>query len=130
MRLLGMIHILLCRIPKVGISISLALSRFFSIFPWLAGVRGSTSIEQTRQQLIDAGERMNFGFEFSEVDGDEFILELPSCPYGFNRTEHQRPCDTAMEMDKTLLRMADAELIITDTIPKGASRCRMIVRRS
>ena len=129
MRLLGMIHILLCRIPMIGIPSARALSRFFSIFPWLGGVRGASSIEETRQQLIDAGELMHFPFEFSEVDGNQFVLELPWCPYGFCKSDHQQPCDTAMEMDKTLLRRSGAQLIITDTIPKGASRCRMIVRQ-
>lgn len=129
MRLLGMIHILLNRIPLFGTALARFLGRCIAIFPWLGGVRGSTSIIETRQQLMDAGDLMNFPFEFGEIEGDRFVLELPRCPYGFHREEHRAACDTAMEMDRILLKWAGADLIITDTIPRGECRCRMIVHQ-
>jgi hypothetical protein len=72
---------------------------------------------------------MGFPFQFSEIQGDAFILELPSCPYGFTGSEHRRACDTAMDMDRIMLRRCGAELTISETIPEGAARCRMRVRQ-
>jgi hypothetical protein len=129
MRFIGLLHILLCKIPLIGEPIASALSWVFSAFAWLGGVRRTKSIEETKQILIDSGEKMNFPFEFSDTDGDAFVLELPYCPYGFNDSKHQRPCDTAMNMDRYMLKRCGASLIITDTIPKGADRCRMVIRQ-
>ncbi len=64
------------------------------------------------------------------IEGDSFLLELPHCPYGFSEVDDVRPCGTAMDMDRTLLRRCGAELTIEETIPRGARRCRMVVRQS
>jgi hypothetical protein len=129
MRRLGRTHVFLCRIPAVGEPLARALSWSMAIFPWLAGVRKTASITETKQRLIESGEQMGFPFRFSEVEGDFFILELPYCPYGFTGPEHRRACDTAMDMDRIMLRRCGAELTITETIPEGADRCRMRVRQ-
>jgi hypothetical protein len=129
MRAIGRSHSFLCRIPVVGAPIARGMSRLFAVFPFLGGVRPTKSAEETRQMLRESGEQMGFPFEFSEVEGDTFVLELPHCPYGFTGKEHQRPCDTAMEMDRFMLRLCGADLTIDETIPKGAKRCRMTVRQ-
>jgi predicted ArsR family transcriptional regulator len=129
MRMTGRIHVLLCRIPAIGEALARGLSWFLAGFPWLGGVRRTDSIAETKEHLVRSGEQMGFPFEFSEIEGDRFILDLPFCPYGFTGPEHQRPCDTAMHMDHVLLRRCGAELTIAETIPNGASRCRMIVRQ-
>ncbi len=129
MRMQGRIHILLCRVPVVGEPLARALSWFMAIFPWLGGVRKTNSIAETKQHLVNSGEQMGFPFQFSEIEGNEFILDLPYCPYGFTSSEHQRPCDTAMDMDRILLRRCGAELTISETIPEGAGRCRMRIRQ-
>lgn len=129
MRAVGRMHIALCKIPVVGEPIARGYSWFMAGFPWLGGVRRTTCIEATKQHLIEAGEQMGFPFEFSETRENEFTLDLPFCPYGFDSPDHERACDTAMHMDHVLLRRCGAELIITETIPKGAARCRMLVRQ-
>jgi predicted ArsR family transcriptional regulator len=129
MKMTGRLHILLCRIPVIGEPCARALSWSLAIFPWLGGVRRTTSIEATKAHLVQSGEQMGFPFVFSEIEGDQFTLELPHCPYGFTGAEHQRACDTAMDMDRVMLRRCGAELTIAETIPKGAARCRMIVRQ-
>jgi predicted ArsR family transcriptional regulator len=129
MRAVGRLHICLCRIPGIGESLARALSAYLSIFPWLGGMRRTASIAETREHLIRSGRQMGFPFEFSEIDGNEFILELPYCPYGFDAPGEERACDTAMDMDRLLLKRCGAELTISETIPKGARRCRMIVRQ-
>jgi hypothetical protein len=83
MRMTGRIHVLLCRIPAIGEPLARGLSWTMAIFPWLGGVRKTESIAETRQHLIQSGEQMGFPFEFSEIEGDHFTLELPYCPYGF-----------------------------------------------
>ncbi len=128
-RVMGRVHVFLCRIPAIGEPLARGLSWAMAIFPWLAGVRRTDSIAGTKQQLIDSGEQMGFPFQFSEIEGDQFVLELPYCPYGFTSSEHQRACDTAMHMDRIMLRRCGAELTITQTIPKGAERCRMLIRQ-
>ena len=67
--------------------------------------------------LEEAGEEMGFPFEFSEIDGDEFILELPYCPYGFTEPGQDRACDTAMDMDRFMLRLCGAELTVDGDHP-------------
>jgi predicted ArsR family transcriptional regulator len=129
MRMTGRIHVLLCRIPAIGEPLARGLSWYMAIFPWLGGVRKTETIAETRQHLVQSGEQMGFPFEFSEIEGDHFTLELPYCPYGFENAAHQRACDTAMDMDRIMLRRCGAELTIAETIPKGATRCRMIVRQ-
>lgn len=129
MRMQGRVHLFLSRIPWIGEPLARGLSWYMSIFPWLGGVRRTTSIAETKQHLVNSGEQMGFPFQFSEIDGDEFILDLPYCPYGFTSSEHQRACDTAMDMDRILLRRCGAELTISETIPEGAERCRMRVRQ-
>ena len=129
MRMTGRTHTLLCHIPVVGEPLARGLSWVLAIFPWLGGVRSSASIADTQALLRKSGEQMGFPFEFSGIDGDRFTLELPYCPYGFTRPEHQRPCDTAMDMDRIMLRRCGAELSIEETIPGGAKRCRMVIRQ-
>jgi len=129
MRRIGRTHELLCRIPGVGEPMSRGLSWLLAVFPMLGGMRKSGSIEQTREMLRASGEQMGFPFQISEIEGDRFVLELPYCPYGFTRADQQRPCDTAMDMDRIMFRRCGAELTIEETIPGGASRCRMGVRQ-
>jgi len=129
MRMTGKIHVFVCRIPVIGEPLARGLSWSLAIFPWLGGVRRTHSIAETRDVLRKSGEQMGFPFEFSEIDGDRFILELPYCPYGFTGPEHERPCDTAMDMDRVMLRRCGAELTIAETIPSGAKRCQMVVRQ-
>ena len=129
MHMQGRIHVLLSHVPAIGGPLARALSWTFAMFPWLWGLRRTSSIAETRQNLIDAGELMGFPFQFSEIDGDEFNLELPYCPYGFSESGHQRACDTAMDMDRTMIRRCGAEMTITETIPQGAERCRMRIRQ-
>ena len=129
MRRIGRTHERLCRIPGVGEPMSRGLSWLLAVFPMLGGMRKSDSIEQTREMLRASGEQMGFPFQISEIEGDRFVLELPYCPYGFTRADQQRPCDTAMDMDRIMFRRCGAELTIEETIPGGASRCRMGVRQ-
>ncbi len=129
MRMIGRTHERLCRIPAVGESMSRGLSWLLAVFPMLGGMRKSGSIEQTREMLRASGEQMGFPFQISEIEGDRFVLELPYCPYGFTRADQQRPCDTAMDMDRIMFRRCGAELTIEETIPGGASRCHMLVRQ-
>ena len=129
MRRMGRAHESLCRIPAVGEPMSRGLSWLMAIFPMLGGMRKSDSIEQTREMLRASGEQMGFPFQISEIEGDRFVLELPYCPYGFTRADQQRPCDTAMDMDRIMFRRCGAELTIEETIPGGANRCRMLIRQ-
>ncbi len=129
MHMTGHLHILLCKIPVIGEPIARGYSWFLAFFPWLGGVRRTTCIEETKQHLVNSGEQMGFPFQFSEIEGNQFTLDLPYCPYGFDSPEHERACGTAMEMDRVLLRRCGAELTVAETIPQGASRCRMIVRQ-
>ncbi|MBW2315148.1 MAG: hypothetical protein JRH10_13225 [Deltaproteobacteria bacterium] len=129
MRGMGRMHIFLCRIPGIGEPLARGLSWYMAIFPWLGGVRRTASIDETKQKLVESGEQMGFPFQFHEIEGDEFILDLPYCPYGFSGPEHQDACDTAMDMDRIMLRRCGAELTIQETIPEGATRCRMVVRQ-
>ncbi|MAE93080.1 MAG: hypothetical protein CL910_00325 [Deltaproteobacteria bacterium] len=129
MIMVGRTHLLLCRIPGIGVALARGLSWTMAIFPWLGGMRRTGSISETKQGLIESGEQMGFPFQFSEIEGDQFILELPYCPYGFKGSEHRQACDTAMDMDRIMLRRCGAELTIVETIPEGALRCRMSVRQ-
>ena len=126
---MGRLHRGLCAVPRVGEPVARAISWLMALFPWLAGMRRTDSIHGTLEALRRSGEDMGFPFEFGEVEGDRFVLELPHCPYGFSQPEDVRPCDAAMDMDRILMRRCGAELTIEETIPLGASRCRMVVRQ-
>jgi len=129
MRFQGRVHVFLSCIPGIGEPMARALSWYMAIFPWLGGVRKTNSIAETKQHLVNSGEQMGFPFQFGEIEGDEFTLDLSYCPYGFTSSEHQRACDTAMDMDRIMLRRCGAELTISETIPEGSERCRMRIRQ-
>jgi hypothetical protein len=130
MQSIGRLHERLNRVPKVGEAMARGFSRFMAVFPMLSGsMHKTSSIQETCDMMRGAGEEMGFPFEFSEVEQDRFVLELPYCPYGFTDPDQQRPCDTAMDMDRAMLRLCGAELIVEETIPGGASRCKMTVRQ-
>ncbi len=132
MRQMGKMHEGLCRIPGVGEWLARGVSRIFAIFPLLGPISPmgrSESIEETLAMMRASGEELGFPFEFSEVEGDEFTLELPCCPYGFTSPEHQKPCDTAMDMDRFMLKLCGAKFTVLETIPQGAGRCKMHVRQ-
>jgi len=129
MRGVGRLHIALNRLPGLGPLIARGFSRAMAVFPMLGGMRPTDSITATREQLAAAGQDMGFPFEFSEPDGDEFILELPYCPYGFVDASQEKACDTAMDMDRFMLKLCGAELTVQETILQGAPKCRMRVRQ-
>ena len=131
MRQMGKMHQGLCRIPVLGEWLARGVSATFAVFPVLgpSPMGRSESIDETLAMMRASGEEMGFPFEFSELEGDEFILELPHCPYGFTSAEHQKPCDTAMDMDRVMLKLCGAKLTVEETIPQGASRCKMRVRQ-
>jgi len=130
MRQMGKMHEGLCHVPVVGEWLARGVSHMFAIFPFLGSTMGrSGSIEETLAMMRASGEEFGFPFEFSEIEGDEFTLELPRCPYGFTSPNQQRPCDTAMDMDRFMLKLCGARLTVEETIPQGASRCKMIIRQ-
>jgi hypothetical protein len=126
---MGSLHESLNKLPVVGERIARGVSWLMSFVPMLGGMRKTDSIEGTLEQMRKAGDDMGFPFQFGEIEGDRFVLTLPHCPYGFTGPEHERPCDTAMDMDRLMLRRCGAELTIDETIPKGASACKMTVRQ-
>ena len=130
MRRMGKMHEGLCRVPLVGEWLARGVSHVVAVFPFLGSMGRSGSVEETLAMMRSSGEKFGFPFEFSEIDGDEFTLELPNCPYGFTSPHQQKPCDTAMDMDRFMLRLCGARLTVQETIPQGASRCKMVIRQA
>jgi hypothetical protein len=128
---MGKMHQGLCSIPLVGEWLARGFSHLFALFPVLgpSAMGRTTCIEDTLKMMRASGEEFGFPFEFSAINGDEFTLKLPHCPYGFCSAADQKPCDTAMDMDRFMLKLCGAKLTVQETIPQGAQRCKMVIRQ-
>lgn len=69
-------------------------------------------------------------FEVEKVNKDEIIFFLTRCPYGFHTKEDALLCDAVMQFERNLVHGIGGTLIIEETIPKGASKCKFTVKNN
>jgi hypothetical protein len=62
------------------------------------------------------------------VGSDSFEFYVNGCPYGYKRPDQAKACDAAMEMDRKLFNLLGAELIVLESAPEGAQKCRMLMK--
>jgi len=130
---LGKLYERLCKSPGIGEplarSLNRALARFVFYTPG-SGAKRKDSIMGVKEYLLQTGKQMNFPFEIipESVGPDSFEFFVGSCPYGFKHPDQERACDAAMEMDRVLFKLIGADLIIKETAPKGAPKCRMLMK--
>ena len=130
---LGKLYEGLCKIPGVGVPTARAWNRLMGRLIFRApepGGKAKDSITGVKDYLLWSGEEMGFPFEIIEetVGPDSFEFYVNGCPYGFKRPEQATACDAAMEMDRTLFNLLGAELIILESAPEGAQKCRMLMK--
>ena len=130
---LGKFYEGLCRIPGIGEPLARSLNRGLARFVFYtpgSGASRQDSILGVKAYLLKTGERMDFPFEIipGSEGPDSFEFYVGSCPYGFRRPDQEKACDAAMEMDRVLFKLIGADLIIQETAPRGASKCRMTMK--
>ena len=74
-------------------------------------------------------EKLGFLVEMSGEKTDQFEFFILSCPLGYYRAEQQGLCDAAMDLDRTMTRLCGAELAVKESIPGGASKCWICIRK-
>jgi hypothetical protein len=133
MLMLGGLYERLCKIPLAGVPMVRAWNRIMARLIFHApgsGANRKDSIVGVKDYLLWSGEEMNFPFEIIEetVGPDSFEFFVGYCPYGYKHPHQDKPCDAAMEMDRTLFKLLGAELIIKETVVAGAPKCRMLMQ--
>ena len=66
--------------------------------------------------------------EEESVTDDEAVFYLKTCPYGWRDGEDAKLCDAVMQLERELAKGLGATLVIEETIPEGAPRCRFSLR--
>ena len=56
------------------------------------------------------------------------LFFLTRCPYGWREGGDARLCDAVMELERELVAGLGGTLIIEETIPEGASKCRFLLK--
>ncbi len=69
---------------------------------------------------------MRVPVEIESADDDRVVLIHAECSVGFSPGE-EKICDASMNMDHEILKRLGAKLTTTETISRGASRCRHIL---
>lgn len=65
--------------------------------------------------------------EEESVTDDEAKFFLKTCPYGWSEGDGEL-CDAVMQLERELATGIGATLVIEDTIPRGAAKCRFVLR--
>ncbi len=130
MRFNGKVYELIYKIPGIGPKLVRYYNRGLGKFIFLApgsGAERQESIEGVKQNLIDMSKMMKLPIYMSDNDvgPDCFEFFVDPCPYGYHREDQQGVCDAAMDMDRTMFKNIGAELIIKESIPEGAPKCRI-----
>ena len=132
MHILGKFDQLLYHLPWGGEKIVRGLNRTFGKINFhspISGLKWRDSIEEVKADLLRLCGIMNFQVEISWEEPDQFEFFVLECPYGFHRPDQQGVCDAAMDLDRTMFRLCGAELIVKETIPAGAPKCRQIMKK-
>ena len=130
---MGKFYDRLCRIPGIGEPLASSLAKNMGRMIYYtpgSGASRQTSIEGVKEYLLETGRKMQFPFEIipEGEKPDRFEFYVNYCPYGFKGPEDLKPCDAAMNMDKTLFPLLGAELTILESVVRGAPRCRMLMK--
>jgi len=135
MATLGRFYEQIYKLPRVGPSLVRGVNRYVAFWSFYSHiVRGKRyrSIADFKKEFLRLVAIMKFPIEI--VPGsdtpDRFDLHVSECPFGYCRPDQQGVCDATMEMDRGLFGRMGAELKIMETIPEGATQCRiaMIVK--
>jgi hypothetical protein len=62
------------------------------------------------------------------VTDEEAVFFLTRCPYGWSTGDHVLLCDAVMQLERELVAGIGASLLIHETIPEGAPKCRFTLR--
>ena len=66
--------------------------------------------------------------EEARMTDEEAVFFLTRCPYGLRTQKDIQLCDAVMQLERELVTGIGASLIIEETIPKGAHKCRFTIR--
>ena len=66
--------------------------------------------------------------EEETVTEEEAVFYLKTCPYGWRDGKDAKLCDAVMQLERELAKGIGATLVIEETIPEGAPRCRFTLR--
>jgi len=130
---LGKFYEGLCKIPMIGETLARSFARSMARFAFYtpgSGVKRQDSILGVKKYLLETGKKMNFPFEIipESVRPDSFEFFVGYCPYGFKHPDQEKPCDAAMDMDRKLFKLIGSELVIKESVVKGAPKCRILMK--
>ena len=66
--------------------------------------------------------------EEERVTGEDAAFFLVRCPYGWRTPADAPLCDAVMQLERELVAGMGASLVIEETIPAGAPKCRFTLR--
>ncbi|MBT3388559.1 MAG: hypothetical protein HN737_02665 [Desulfobacterales bacterium] len=130
---LGKFYELLCKIPLIGYPFARFYNRMMGrILFYMPGsdAKRADSIDGIRQYLLKTKEDMGFPFvmipESDTEDSLDFFVD--GCPYGYTRSDQEKACDAAMQMDHILFKLQGGDLTILEKVMDGPDKCRMHIK--
>ncbi len=133
MQSMGKFYEAICKIPVAGESIARfwnrSMGKMLFHSPGSAAKR-QKNIQGIKENLEEMIKLYGFPIEVipETVGPDSFEIYVNYCPYGFKEAHQEIPCDAAMDMDRELFRQMGAELTVLESAPKGAEKCRCIIK--
>ncbi|MCX5859759.1 MAG: hypothetical protein NT056_07690 [Proteobacteria bacterium] len=129
---LGRFYERLYRVPGIGESLvrgwcrNLGRVSFYSP----SGLKRSDDLQGVKETLVESCRKMGFKMELSGEKPGQFEFFILECPYGYHRPDQQGVCDAAMDMDRVMFRLCGGDLQVEETIPGGAAKCRVTMRKN
>lgn len=96
------------------------------------GIARKTGLLKGRRPVELALSVLRYFFEpFLEevlVTEEAAVFFLNQCPYGWRVRGDERLCNAVMQLERELVSGIGGELVIEETIPQGATKCRFTIR--
>ncbi len=86
------------------------------------------NIQGVKEEFLKLDDMYGGEVIISKEDETSFEYLSSPCPYGYSRDEQRGVCDAAMDMNRQLLKLCGAKLIIHERISMGAPQCRATIR--
>jgi len=128
---LGRFYERLYRVPGVGESLVRGFCRNLGRISFYSpsGLKRSDNLQGVKETLVESCRKMGFKMELSGEKPDQFEFFILECPYRYHRPDQQGVCDAAMDMDRVMFRLCGGDLRVEETIPGGASKCRITMHK-
>ncbi len=128
---LGKMYELVYKFPKFGNKMCRRMCKNIATItfhtPFLK-MKKHDNIQGVKEEFLKLGELYGGEVIISKEDNTSFEYKSSPCPYGYSCADQKGVCDAAMDMNRQLLKLCGAKLVIHERISMGAPQCRASIR--